>query len=97
MATKIKETCCEEIMDGFHLRKCDKPAGHGPDKKHCWQHNPARIEKQAKEKNQQREEKICKEMHMLAEREDRRLRISILLSLAEGISTKNLKECQLIS
>jgi len=86
------ETCCiKDIWGGYSAGsyQCSRKRGHGPDGLYCKQHDPERIAKEDKVKNE-----IRRKQYKQAEEKHHRTRIA--LELIEGIPTEELSSYRLV-
>lgn len=92
MGDKLNPTKCIKLVsrrNGWHLGQCDRKRGHGPGGLFCKQHDPERVASRRKVKDDAYE----------AEFERKRVayeRYRVLNKLAEGISTRELKNFRLM-
>lgn len=80
--------CIKTIWSNFTNYQCQRKRGCGKDGLYCKQHDPERIEKKENTKYAKMEEKLKRD-------KERRLRIQVLLKMAEGLTMKELKKCHI--
>ena len=81
--------CVKEIYGNYVPYQCSRKRGHGPDRLYCKQHDPERIAKEEKAKDEIRRKhyELC---------EDKHRRTTKALSLIEGIPTEELSSYRLV-
>ena len=81
--------CIKEIFSNFQSYQCSRKRGHGPDGLYCKQHDPERIAKKDKVKDEIRRKHY-------EQCEDKHRRTMKALALIEGIPTEELSNYRLV-